>query len=36
VGDGTSDLPRQPESGSALLLPSCGGSGCGFVFQYNF
>lgn len=36
VGDGTSDLPKQPEKGSAWLLPSCGGAGCGFVFQYNF
>jgi uncharacterized protein YozE (UPF0346 family) len=36
VGDGTSDLPKQPEKGSAWLLPSCGEAGCGFVFQYHF
>ncbi len=29
-------MPRQPEKGSAWLLPSCGAGGCGFVFQYNF
>jgi len=26
----------QPEKGTAWLLPSCGGTGCGFVFTYNF